>query len=352
MNRWCKRKCRFNGHSEAPAKETTTNCGDTADKSAESVVSFWYHRNWNTQKMPAGKKAVSDFLADLLDKDLKGGVEEVLAIGSVVKDAKRHLTDTDFRDLRDRAPFQEKVWSKLLQIGLDDRLSSIKDALPSGWSSIHQIHCLNDEELKEAVEQGVIHPRVSQGAINRWLKHFRFEEGTEQAEGTFADLVMVQSPEGAAEQDLERFKGDLEKLVSVYGFRLRYGTEDSMAVLRQQRSSDKAHELASALAKDLRSTWEGADESLKTLFSLTSLDDLVQSPMASFTGFLNRVRGGREEFWRFHGKDYVNKNALEYLKSDSRGQRFNYRRRLKEVAEKQSHLAACISQTLEEWMKY
>ena len=82
-----------------------------------------------------------------------------------------------------------------------------------------------------------------------------------------------------------------EKLVSVYGFRLRYGTEDSMAVLRQQRSSDKAHELASALAKDLRSTWVGADESLKTLFSLTSLDDLVQSPMASFTGFLNRVRG-------------------------------------------------------------
>ena len=74
--------------------------------------------------------------------------------------------------------------------------------------------------------------------------------------------------------------------------------------------------------------------------------------MASFTGFLNRVRGGREEFWRFHGKDYVNKNALEYLKSDSRGQRFNYRRRLKEVAEKQSHLATCISQTLEEWMKY
>ena len=98
------------------------------------------------------------------------------------------------------------------------------------------------------MEQGVIHPRVSQGAINRWLKHYHFEEGTEQAEGTFSDLVVVQSPEGQ-NKGLERFKGDLEKLVSVYGFRLRYGTEDSMAVLRQQRSSDKAHELASALAK-------------------------------------------------------------------------------------------------------
>ena len=172
MNGWCKRKCRFNGHSEAPAKETTTNCGDTADKTAESVVSFWYQRNWNTQKMPAGKKAVSDFLADLLDRDLKGGVEEVL---DDWRSRQRRQAATDRHRLqrpRDRAPFQEKVWSKLLQIGLDDRLSSIKDALPSGWSSIHQIHCLNDEELKEAVEQGVIHPRVSQGAINRWLKHF------------------------------------------------------------------------------------------------------------------------------------------------------------------------------------
>ena len=177
------------------------------------------------------------------------------------------------------------------------------------------------------------------------------EEGTEQAEGTFSDLVMVQSPEG---QQSKTWSGSKVTLRSWSAF---MGSAFATAQRIRWRCCDSSvhrtrHELASALAKDLRSTWEGADESLKTLFSFTSLDDLVQSPMASFTGFLNRVRGGREEFWRFHGKDYVNKNALEYLKSDSRGQRFNYRRRLKEVAEKQSHLATCISQTLEEWMKY
>ena len=59
---------------------------------------------------------------------------------------------------------------------------------------------------------------------------------------------------------------------------------------------------------------------------------MVQAPMTAFTGFLNRVREGREGFWSFHANDYIRKITLEYLKAPSRGQRFNYRRRLKSVS--------------------
>ena len=74
--------------------------------------------------------------------------------------------------------------------------------------------------------------------------------------------------------------------------------------------------------------------------------------MAHFTGFLHRVRGGRDGFWTFHAHDYIHKIALEYLKTDSRGQRFNYRRRLREVAQQHPHLAKKVQMTVEDWMKY
>ena len=72
-----------------------------------------------------------------------------------------------------------------------------------------------------------------------------------------------------------------------------------------------------ALAKALQSTWDGAPEELKQQFELNTLEDLVQSPMATFTGFLNKLREELEGFWMLHANDYIQKNALEYLKSAS-----------------------------------
>ena len=91
---------------------------------------------------------------------------------------------------------------------------------------------------------------------------------------------------------------------------------------------------------------------LKTTNALWSLDELVQAPMTAFTGFLNRVREGREGFWSFHANDYIRKITLEYLKAPSRGQRLNYRRRLKEVAEKHPHLNKRITETLDTEMTF
>jgi hypothetical protein len=74
--------------------------------------------------------------------------------------------------------------------------------------------------------------------------------------------------------------------------------------------------------------------------------------MSSFTGFLNRVQGDRKKFWAVHGVDYIHKVALEYLRTTNRAQRFNYRRRMKEVAESHPNLAKKIQVILDDWMKY
>jgi len=302
--------------------------------------------------MSAPSKSKTEFLVDLVGGSITGSVDDILRVCRVIRTAKESLTPMEFKDLRERSPFSEKVWSKLLQIGLDDRLEGIKDALPPLYTTIHLIHCLTEEELESGVRDGHIHPKVTQGSLNRWIRHRRFHGGEEVIPEDFKTLVQVMAPPDLSEDTLTRFKGDLEELVSRYGFRSQYEEDQSMVSLRQQRSQDRSQELVSVLTKDLKSTWEEGEQSLKTLFSLNSLDDLVLAPMSSFTGFLNRVRGGRDAFWEIHGVDYIHKVALEYLRTTNRAQRFNYRRRMKEVAESHPNLAKKIQVILYDWMKY
>ena len=304
-------------------------------------------------------KSVSEFLEELVKGTHQGSVDDILHITKVIRTAKETLSEEDFRDLRDRWVKSQgmdkggqKVWSKLLQIGLDDRLEELKDHLPCTYTTLHLVHCLSDEELKVGVAEGHIHPKVSQGSLNRWVKYFRFEGQMEEVPEDFSSLVKVLGPASVSEEVLNRFKGDLDKLVSVYGFKTQYEEDQTMVTLRQQRSVDRSQEMESRLTKDLRSTWDRSEESLRTLFSLDSLEDLVLAPMQTFTGFLNKVSKGRDKFWSLHGTDYIHKVALEYLRTTARAQRFNYRRRLKEVATSHPQYAEMVRNTLEEWMKY
>lgn len=279
-------------------------------------------------------------------------VEEILQTCALIRAAKDTLSDDLFKDLRDQSDINPKVWSKLLQIGVDDRLDALQGKLPPKYSTIHQIHCLTDEELKAAQEEEILYPALSQGVLNRWLKDYRVRGTDQELPKDFTQLVQVLGPSEMPEDTLDRFKGDLEKLVSVYGLKTQYEGGDTMTSLRQQRSQDKSQELVTILLKDLKSTWDGSDKDLRTLFNVSSLDELVQAPMGNFTGFLVKHRKGRENFWTYHGQDYLHKIALEYLKTDSRGQRFNYRRRMKEVAERHEQFAEKVSKTLDEWMQY
>ena len=307
-------------------------------------------------------KDVAAYLEELQTTDIKGSVDDILLTCRIVRSAKECLSEDEFRDLRDQCVAQDlyssKIWSKLLQIGLDDRLYEIQqkdkkgEVLPASYTTLHLIHCLDDEELKEAVTDGVIHKDASQGALNRWVKARRFQGTVQEVPQDFSTVAEILAPAELAEETLERFKGDLEKLVGIYGFKTKFGDDQTMVALRLIRSKDKSEEVAVALAKALRSTWDGAPDDLKQQFKLKSLEDLVQAPMASFTGFLNKLRGGRDGFWMLHANDYIQKNALEYLKSASKGQRFNYRRRLKEISERHSHLAKTIEETLDGIMSY
>ena len=97
--------------------------------------------------MSTPSKTKTEFQSDLAHGSINGSVDDILRVCRVISTAKESLTPDEFKDLRDDSPYSEKVWSKLLQIGLDDRLEGFKDHLPPLYTTIHLIHCLTDEEL-------------------------------------------------------------------------------------------------------------------------------------------------------------------------------------------------------------
>ena len=158
---------------------------------------------------PSSTNSVAEFLKGLVAGTHQGSVDDILQITKVIRSAKESLSEDEFRDLRDRwirsqgmEKGGQKVWSKLLQIGLDDRLKGIKDNLPSTYTTLHLVHCLSDEELKVGVEEGHVHPKVSQGSLNRWIKYFRFEGRTEQVPEDFSPMVKVLGPASVPEEVL------------------------------------------------------------------------------------------------------------------------------------------------------
>ena len=94
------------------------------------------------------------------------------------------------------------------------------------------------------------------------------------------------------------------------------------------------------LEEELTQKWfvELPDE-VKKQFNLKTIDEVRDTPLRSFTGFLIRADGGRENFWQTHGQAYVSKVQFLMESTEDRAQRFNLKRRLEEVLGDRKELA-------------
>ena len=94
------------------------------------------------------------------------------------------------------------------------------------------------------------------------------------------------------------------------------------------------------LEKELTLKWfQQAPDELKKQFNIRTHEELLDTPLRNFTGFVMKTAGGRDAFWEKHGQAYVAK--LNYLmeKTEDRAQRFNLKRRLESVVAERRELA-------------
>lgn len=275
-----------------------------------------------------------------------GTADQVVALSIGIADAYETLERSAFTALRDESGLNSKVFSKLKVIGeslkaVDERKrADVIKGLPASYSTIHLLCSLKPEELVTAVKSGAVKPKMSVRAAEAYVKQVRFPHlavtGALSGERKRNDVQVfgIHRLESMPmdEGTLQRLEEELKGVCDAYGVLIRKTVSNTTTSLKQEDRARKEIVWRGLLEKEQPLEWfQKVPDELKKQFNLKTHEELLNTPLRSFTGFLVKTEGSRDAFWEKHGRAYVAKLHLEYEKTDDRAQRHNLKRRIDEV---------------------
>lgn len=227
-----------------------------------------------------------------------------------------------------------KVWDKLLGIARCRHIREVNpDWLPGNYTTLYALVGMSDEEWQLFLRQRVLVHQPSSRQILNWLRRLRvdaLDEGSKEIE------ITLLSSRTLSDSQQEALLHDLRMAAAPYGIKVvegKLGVRSRKVVEKERKIHEES--LLERLLKSLQGVVESSPADLRQQFSMAADLDLVNADLKRFTGFLVTLSGGRDPFWERYGSDYCCKLALEYNRTDSRAQRGNHKRRLKEVIDKQ-----------------
>ena len=273
---------------------------------------------------------------------------EVLESGQTLALMEQRLTPEDFQTLCKGTAWHPKVISKLLAIGRDKRLMPLVPQLPGSYSAIYPLTTLTDAELNLAVSEGTCRPDASSREVLDWIKVKRLE-GMDLPEtlafvGTSADPL--------TKERRSALLAALQQAALPFGVTVVEGNAKEVGTRKATKASREtiAQQLLHQLTADLSPVAKEAPQSLLQEFEVFSAEDLAEGEIRTLTGVLVRLCGSSQGMWESYGPIYCRKVALEFNRTESRAQRFNYRKRLLEVKGKHQHLTDLVDALLEHQM--
>ncbi len=298
-------------------------------------------------------KTLGDFKAFIAANPYDGTTEQIVGVSLVLSKAAETLDKGVFSLWKKETGINDKVLSKLKVIG--DTLNKVDGkkkadvikVLPASYSTIHRLCALKPEELVTGAKSGSITPSLSIRQADTYVKQVKyprqFLEGEKGRWGTKEEtLYKVLRPEdlnlgGEALLELEKA---LRQVCAEHGVQLRKATESSEGTLKRQDDAEREFFWKGVLEKELTKKWfQKTPEEVRKQFNIKTLEELLDTPLRSFTGFLMNAAGGREAFWQEHGQAYVAKLHVQQAKTEDRAQRFNLKRRLEQVLQERTQLA-------------
>ena len=273
---------------------------------------------------------------------------EVLESGQTLGVMEQRLTPEDFQTLCKGTGWHPKVISKLLAIGRDKRLVPLLPQLPGSYSAIYPLTTLTDAELNLAVSEGICRLDASSREVLDWIKVKRLEGMDLPETLTFSGT----STDPLTKERKAALLAALQQAALSFGVTVVEGSAKEVGTRKATKASREsiAQHLLQQLIADLTPVVEEAPHTLLQEFEVFSAEDLAEGEIRTLTGVLVRLCGSSQGMWESYGPIYCRKVALEYNRTDSRAQRFNYRKRLLEVKGKHSHLADLVDDLLDSQM--
>jgi hypothetical protein len=283
----------------------------------------------------------------LIEKDYGDTASEVLKTCALVAEYAQEHTPDQIKAYQERVGINSQVWLRLLALHRDERLKKHLQDLPASYTALYAVSRMKDEEIEAAIQQGIITKKASSHSILRWTKENR--QLSSDAVPPWRCLVVFN--EEIDSNDFVVMRRRMEKIVQEYGAKLiseaEYIAPDPKeSKLKQellQRLELKILELA--MPMHVRMT-----EHQRSRAGVARVEDFLEVDLITFGSVLRAdaryFAGGKHSYQPI----YVYRLAFEYLKTDSRSQRFNYKRRLKQLGDVQPDLRECIDEVMTTYM--
>ncbi len=289
----------------------------------------------------ADANTLKEYLKVIKDNPFNGTTNQIVNLSFGISNAKKKLDTSIFNIFKEKSGIEAKTFSKLKKIGdklnlLNERdLKEVVKGLPPSYNIIHSLMSLNADAIITSVKSKSVSPSTSYREVNDYVKKVKFphlmakdgEKGRwstkqEHLWSVFrTDDVRL---EGQAFMDVEIA---LRRVLSDYGLSLRDVRNTNKSTIRKEERRVKAQFWRKILEEEVTQRWfsEQADE-LKKQFNLKTVDELRDTPLRQFTGFLVKADSNKGNFWEKHGQAYIAKVNFLMETTEDNAQRYNYKR--------------------------
>jgi hypothetical protein len=278
--------------------------------------------------------STTDFLRERLkgapgSKDRFGSTAaEVLETAALVAAANADWDKDSIAAFQEEQKIHQKVWGKLVSIARSQNLQSLPaENLPASYTALYALEVMSPQELKAAVQEGLVRSDASSRSILDWTKAYRLRgTGIEQE----IPLTLVVREDLSVEQQHDLLNA-LTKVAEQFGAEVLEGKGGiRQAEVKSDQRKARAAEIEEELKQLLGLLVRDAPDALKQQFQVSCAADLISGSRERFTGFLKvlQAKGDKSVFWVKYGRAYCLKYARDFNLTDSRAERYQLKKRV------------------------
>ena len=248
------------------------------------------------------------------------------------------------------------IGEKLLRLP-DKKLQDVIKTLPASYHAIHALCSLSPEELFTASKSKILSPVMSVRQARAVVKKIKFptkalldgEQGAWGTKHTYLFNVVTGEHQNLPDEKVTELKEKLKNICIEYGVQLQESNPSGVSTLRKQERNEKGLFWKTMLLKETSQEWfDTTPEDVRKQFNIRTLQELIEAPIRSFTGFIIKASGSREIFWNEYGNAYIAKLEMLGAITEDASQRYNYKRRLETVMGERKTLAIWRNKILQQ----
>jgi hypothetical protein len=139
----------------------------TALKADSTVPDADEGKRTKTPSTEKGSGRVIEY-AERISENWQNSIACILKVATDCAAAKNNFPLSEKRELIERLPFGESMFSKLASIGEDSRLYEHQEFLPPSISTLHLIRRLSDEQFQAAKAEKILRTDVTRDKFQKW----------------------------------------------------------------------------------------------------------------------------------------------------------------------------------------